>query len=191
MIAVIFKAIISLLENDSFIEASLLAGGFAVAIASAVLGVFTVTELLPLTGYVLLVTVLPVLFYRILVLLMLSSFDLLMARSPEKTLVINSNLEVARARITRVFIEKKLTTFSLSAYGLFSLGIEKRLLNWFNQLFHQNQPYVLFCKDPLVIIRLWQMASPDGRPQTRASIASQDEIRAKTLAKSIETLVKY
>lgn len=180
------------LENHYLIRAGLLAEGLCVAAASIFLDIFSRANLPLFVLCIALLIILPSLIYRAIILASLAAFDLVLTRKPEKVILATSNVAAVRARITRLLMDKKLPFASLSASPLFVFGVERRVLNFFESRLGRVMPYVFFCKEPLVVLRLWPVGSSVMSAQrSTVAIVAEKDIRAKTLAQTIDTTIKY
>ncbi|MEW5955685.1 MAG: hypothetical protein AB1626_04090, partial [Candidatus Micrarchaeota archaeon] len=125
----------------------------------------------------------------------LSWFDILFTKFPQLQVDSPATLEAARARVLRIFVEKNIPTYSLGAAAFFTLGFEKNVLGLINKHLGVVFPYVLFSKSPMIVIRFNPLKAaprPNGTSvQSRIVIAFEDEMRARTLARSLESTVKY
>jgi hypothetical protein len=113
---------------------------------------------------------------------MLLIFDVLVSVFPEQSLTVPFTVEVVKARITRVFAEKEVPWFLFSAV----FGFEGFLMVFFRKIFRLRPPISYFSRKPFVLIRLY-----DRGASTSVSIVSDSNIRARTLAKYVETSIKY
>jgi hypothetical protein len=129
-----------------------------------------------------LLALLPLLLFYGVIIFLLLVVDLAVSFFPEQSVLVPFSTEVVKARITRVFTEKEVGTFSFSA----SFGFEKYLLGFFKKVFKLSPPLSYFSRNPFVLVRVYSRGI-----STSVSIISDSNIRARTLAKYVETSIKY
>jgi len=195
IVSMIFKQVLFVIEKEKIVTLALVAAGFFLAVLAVWQNWFTAPSVALHAFYLLLLMLLPFMLFRATILATLAWFDILFTHFPQLRVESPASLEACRARVLRLFVEKNIPTYSLGAANFFTLGFEKNVLGLVSKHFGVVFPYVLFSKSPLVIVRFSQFKAvpqPDRiTPQTRIVIAFEDEMRARTLARSLESAVKY
>jgi hypothetical protein len=129
-----------------------------------------------------LLATLPVLIFFGVITLLLLIVDVSMTLFPEQNISVSIPTEIVKARITRVFAEKEVRWFLFSA----SFGFENRVMNFLKKTFKLSPPISYFSRNPFILVRLYNKGA-----STNISIISDSNIRARTLAKYVETSIKY
>ncbi len=128
-----------------------------------------------------LVAVLLVLLFKACSLFLLVACDLVLLSAPKQELAIP--VEKVSARVTRFLAEHSLAGIYLDKYAL---GAERAVLAWLEKTFRLNPPTILFVWRPFVVIR--HQKTPKG---ARLWTYSEDAPLARSLAKALETSIKY
>ena len=182
-------------EKERAIAIALVGSGLFLAVLAAWQNWFATPFLPAYAVYLLLLMLLPFMIFRAAILAMLTWFDVLFTKFPQLEVESPNSVEASRARVLRIFVEKNIPTYSLGTAAFVSLGLEKNVLGLISKYFGVVFPYVLFSKSPLVVIRFNPFEkgpAPSGTPaQSRVVIAFEDEMRARTLARTLEGAVKY
>ncbi|MCL5011787.1 MAG: hypothetical protein M1594_02755 [Candidatus Marsarchaeota archaeon] len=129
-----------------------------------------------------LLAILPLLLFFGIIIFFLLIVDVAVSLFPEQSMSVPFSTEVVKARITRVFAEKEIGWFLFSA----SFGFENIIMNFFKKVFKLSPPLSYFSRNPFVLVRLYSKGN-----STNVSIISDSNIRARTLAKYVETSIKY
>ncbi|MCX6767921.1 MAG: hypothetical protein NTY90_04315 [Candidatus Micrarchaeota archaeon] len=129
----------------------------------------------------LLLALLIVLLFKAFSLFLLVACDLVLLNSPKQELSVPA--ENVLARITRFLAEHKLEGIYLDKY---SLGAERTVLAWLEKTFRLNTPSILFVWRPFAAVRFQQV-----RGGTRLWVYSEDSPLSRSLAKALETTIKY
>lgn len=192
LVSTLFRQVLFITEKEKVINLALVIAGIVLAAIAVLQNWFASTLIALYAVYLLLLILLPYMIFRAAVLAILTWFDVLFTKFPQLKVDSPNSMEAARARVLRIFVEKNIPTYSLGSAAFFSLGIERSFLAFINKYVGIMFPYVLFSKSPLVVIRFSPIkAAKPGAAQSRVAIAFEDEMRARTLARTLESSVKY
>ena len=189
MVPLVFRQVLFYTEKQTEIVLGLAAVGVVLSAVAEVLN--WISPDYPLHAiYLLLIAILPFLVFKAILFGLLVILEYSFDSFPKVEIDSPLRVEAARARILRIFVEKNLPITYLGVAAFFTLGFEKALLSSLTKRFKLSFPYVLFSKAPMVIIKFIPQKSGD-KANCRIRISYEDELRARTLARALESIVKY
>jgi len=178
----LFKYVLSALSTKAQLIASLgfALGGFVGALRLfEIIGLRMTYESTMLAAF--LVAVLAVLVFKAVSIFFLVLSDLVLLSSYRVDLALPP--EKVYARITRFLAEHNFEGIYLDKY---SLGAERSVLSWLEKTFRLNPPMIMFVWRPFVVVR--HQKAGKG---TRLWLYSDDSPLSRSLAKAMETNIKY
>ena len=178
-------------------------GEFKIAVfffgaAASLYSMFWVYENRPLyeSAFLALVTmVIPYLLYKAVLMVLLALFDLLLTSFGGTPKKYDLSIEKLRARISRIFYERKLSYQSLD--GL-ALGIERQIILMMRNMLSLNYPLIYVCTDEVfIVVKVQRVVRAEkvarigteimNRDTVMVNVFSENDPKAKALSKLIES----
>ena len=178
-------------------------GEFKVAVfffgaAASLYSLFAVYENRPLyeSAFLALTTmVVPYLLYKAVLMVLLALFDLLLTRFGGTPKKYDISVEKLRARISRIFYERKLSYQSLDGIAL---GIERQIILMMKNALNLNYPLIYVCtQEVFIVVKVQRVIRTEkvarigteimNRDTVMVNVFSESDPKAKALSKLIES----